>query len=334
MKKIKVAIVGFGFMGKTHALNVLQSDHMELVAIVDKGMTSIEGALQQVAGNFSTGSIPPETLSVVRNYQSVDDCLENEQLDAMLVCVHTPSHYEIAKKALERDLHVFVEKPFVLDIAQGESLIALAQVRGRVLLVGHVVRFMPAYRKLRELVQGGKYGALQFISLTRFTGVPNWGEWGKRQTEFGSSGGALFDLIIHDIDYLQHLLGMPDQLTCTYSAGTLSRHDYLCAFWTYKDKPLQVKVEGGDTFHSSFSFEASFKAQFEQATLSWNSDNGLEIKVADNQKVETIPVGDANDGFKQEIEYFGHCILTNQTPEESSAASALDTIKLCYRHVE
>ena len=328
MKKLRIAVIGFGFMGKTHAKNVIDSDLMELSAIVEKNIAGIT----QVSGNINTGEIDPEKLDKVNKYNSLDDCLEKEQLDAVFICVHTLLHYEMAMKCLKRGLHVFIEKPFVLNVEEGESLIAEAESRNLKLVVGHVVRFMPAYAKLYELYKAGVYGKLNFISLTRFTGLPGWGDWGKRRVDFGSSGGALFDLVIHDIDFLQYLLGMPDMIDSVCLPGALSNHDFVSAFWRYKGDDIKVKVEGGNIFHSQYPFEATIKAAFEKASVAWSSSNGHEMIVADNDTIQTIKIGDANDGYTVEGELFAKSIINNDCNICAEADSALDTIRLCYKH--
>ena len=115
MNKLRVAIVGFGFMGKTHALNILKSENMSLTAIVDNNIN----LNNQSGGNFNTGEIASEVLSTIPHYCTLDDCLAKESLDLVYICVHTLSHYELAMKSLKNDLHVFVEKHFVLDVDEG-----------------------------------------------------------------------------------------------------------------------------------------------------------------------------------------------------------------------
>lgn len=328
MKKLKIAIVGFGFMGKTHAKNILCSEWMELVAIVDPQA----GAISQVSGNIDTGEIDPETLARIKKYARLEDCLAAESLDAVFVCVHTLIHYDVAMQCLQQGLHVFIEKPFVLNVKEGETLIDEAKKRNLKLAVGHVVRYMPAYIKLAEIYNNETYGALKFISLTRFSGIPSWGEWKTRRSDFGSSGGALFDLVIHDIDFMQSLLGLPDQVHATCIAGELSAHDYVSAFWQYDRRDIHVKVEGGMLFHSFFPFEATIKAAFENASIAWTSAQGHALKVVDSHSSQVIPLGDANDGYVIEDELFAKSILQDDK-QLCPADSALDTIRLCYRHI-
>jgi predicted dehydrogenase len=328
MKKLRVVVTGFGFMGRTHARNIINSDLMELCAVVDPNIN----LARQVSGNIDTGEIAPEKLAGINRYDHIEDCLQKETPDAVFVCVHTLSHYDVAMKALKRGVHVFIEKPFVLAVEEGERLVAEAKRRNLNLSVGHVVRFMPAYVKLNELYRSGIYGGLEFISMTRFSGIPGWGDWKKRRKDFGSSGGALFDLVIHDIDFLQHMLGLPDEVAPETLPGALSSHDYVSAFWRYKDKDVFVKVEGGLNFHSRFPFEATFRASFREASIFWTSSAGHELKIADNDTLQTIALDDASKGYAVEDELFARNILHHEV-SASMAESALDTVRLCYRHI-
>lgn len=329
----KVAIVGFGFMGMTHAENILRNENFRLVAIVDKNPAAVEERIKARSGNFETASVDADRLLKIKHYTSLDDCLEYEELDAVHVCVHTELHYEIACKALLHGKHVFLEKPFCLDIKQGDALIRLAREKERILMVGQVVRFMPPYRKLKDMVDSGKYGKLKFLQMTRFSGVPAWGEWIERRSVYGSSGGALFDLVIHDIDFVNHLLGMPGSIHCEYLPGLLSKHDYVGAWWKYHDRDITVRIEGGNIFHSDFPFQAGFVAQFEKASVQYSTMKGDILLVATDAGAESIPSGSPGDGFQDETEYFAQCIINNRPPAECLPESALQTIRLCYDHI-
>lgn len=330
MNKLRTAIVGFGFMGKTHAGNILRSDLMTLSAIVDRSPEAMD---QAMAGNLNTGSSDPSAWLSVRQYTDWDECLEKESLDLAYICVHTSMHYQMVMKALRKGLHVFIEKPFVLNVAEGEALIEEARRQQRKLGVAHVVRFMPAYIRLMECCRQETYGALKFLSLTRFSGIPHWGEWEKHRQDFGSSGGALFDLLIHDIDYVHYLLGKPDRIESLCRPGALSLHDYVSAIWHYEGRDWLVKVEGGNTFHARLPFEAGFKAMFERASVTWSSGNARELYVADDASLQTIALADVGEGYRDEGTYFARCIVDGTYPEACSAESSLDTVRLCHQHI-
>lgn len=328
----KVAVVGFGFMGMTHTLNILKNSDLQLVALVDKDPDLIEKNLFSPAGNFSTGNIDPSVLKDIKIYTDFHECLHREELDAVHICVHTGLHYEMVLEALLHDKHVLLEKPFTLDIREAEELIELAQQKKRILMVAHVVRFMPPYQKLKKWIDSKEFGELRFLSLTRVSGIPGWGEW-KEKRITRNSGGALFDLNIHDIDFASYVLGIPSEIKGSYLPGGLSQNDYISAMWSYRDKNVHVKIEGGNTFHSNFPFQAGYMAQFEKASVVYSSSNGEIIRIADDNRLWEVPAGDAGEGYANEINYFADCLKYNTQPLECMPASSLESIKLCYSHL-
>ena len=329
----KVAVVGFGFMGITHTLNILKNPDLILKAIVDLNPEEIEKKLQSGIGNFSTGNIDASALAGISKYSSLDECLRSEDIDAVNICTHVNLHYEMTKTALLNDKHVFLEKPFCIDIRQAEELIDLAVNRKKILMVAHVVRFMPPYQKLKEWIDGKQFGNLKFLSLSRFCGIPSWGQW-KQKNVKDLSGGALFDLVIHDIDFANYLLGMPSEIKCSYLPGENSKHDYVSAMWTYDKTNVHVKIEGGSFFHSSFPFQASYMAQFENASVLFTTLKGDVIQIADNESIKEVPAGDGGDGYYNEIAYFAECLKNNRQPAECTPESSLQAIQLCYNHIK
>ena len=326
----KVAIAGFGFMGMTHAKSILKIDDLELSAIVDKDLEGIDEKLTADTGNFSTGEIDQEKIQKTRKYKSLSECLEKEAIDVVVVSVHTDLHYSMTKEALNAGKHVFLEKPICLDMGHGEELIKLAGKKDRILMIGHVLRFMPPYQKLKNWITSREFGDLKFLSMWRYSGVPAWGQWKEKQADFGSTGGALFDLLIHDIDFVQYALGKPEEINSDVLPGMLSKHDYVSTWWDYPE--FIVKIEGGNTFHSNFPFQAGYMAAFEKASILYTTLHPENIQVTNDDEVVMDPVGDG-DGFFNEIAYFASCIKNKSKPVECMPQSALETIELCYKHI-
>lgn len=329
----RVAVIGFGFMGMVHSQNILKCEGLELAAIIEKDTDSVSQKINDPVGNFSTGDTDAEAMCQIPVYASLILCLKEQELDAVHICVHTDLHYLLAKEALNLGLHVLVEKPFVLDVEKGEELIQLAKSKQRILMVAHVVRFMSPYKKLLEIINSGQYGKLNFLSLTRFSGVPAWGQWKEKQANFGVSGGALFDLIIHDIDFAAFVFGKPESIAHSTLPGKLSKHDYLNATWNYPSKELVVKIEGGNIFHANFPFHAAYTAVFEKATVSFSSNDSEKIYIDNDTERITLPANELGDGYFNEITLFAESIKAGLLPRKYSPESALETIRLCYRHV-
>lgn len=328
----KVALVGFGFIGMIHTKNILKHIDLKLIAIVDPNIAVIEKNLNSSVGNFQTDKIDRKDLVNIHMYSTLDDCLNSEDLDAVFICVHTSLHFEMARKALLHDKHVFIEKPLCLNIKEAEELIQLSGEKKKVLMVGHVVRFMPPYQNLKQWVDSKVFGDLKFLSLFRYSGLPVWGQW-KEKSIRETSGGALFDLVIHDIDFANYILGSPSKIQCTCMPGELSKHDYINAFWSFEGDNVRVKIEGGNIFHINFPFQAGFTAQFEKVSVLYSSLRNDIIQIADNKTIKEIPAGDSSKGYYNEIAYFADCVENNTPPFDCMPYSSLQSIKLCYNHL-
>jgi predicted dehydrogenase len=329
----KVAVVGFGFMGITHTLNILRNPDLKLKAIVDINPDNIEKNLRSGIGNIATGNIDPSEIEGISKYSSLEDCLKNEDIDAVNICTHVNLHYPMTKLALLHDKHVFLEKPFCIDPEQAQELVELARKKNKILMIGHVVRFMPPYQQLKRWIDSGEYGKLKFLSLSRFCGLPSWGQWKDKNVK-ELSGGALFDLVIHDIDYASYVMGAPSEIKCHYLPGEYTKHDYVSAMWSYRDSDVHVKVEGGFTFHSNFPFQASYMASFEKASILFTTLKGDVIQIADSESIREVPAGDGGEGYYNEIAYFADCLKKGVQPAECTPESSLQSITLCYNHIK
>ncbi len=299
----KAAVIGFGFMGAMHSRQILKCRGLELAAIIEKDVESVKQKIENPGGNFPVENTDKDTLLSVPVYGS-----------------------------LENGLHVLLEKPFVLDVTEGEELIKLAREKSLILMIAHVVRFMAPYKTLLSAIKSGQYGKLQFLSLSRFSGVPRWGQWIEKQKNFGSSGGALFDLVIHDIDFAAYALSAtPEIENYKILPGKLSRHDYLCTIWEYPDKGVTVKIEGGNIFPEHFPFRAAYTAVFERATLSYSTDDAMNVHIILGEGIITEKTADPGDGYLDEICLFSKAITDGYLSPEYGPDTALVTLKLCHQ---
>jgi predicted dehydrogenase len=126
---------------------------------------------------------------------SLDDVLADETVEAVVVATPVPTHYELARRALEADKHVFVEKPPAMRAAEMEDLCELAEERGRVLMPGHLLLYHPGVRKLKEIVDSGELGDVLYV-------------YGNRQNlgTFRTNENALWSLGVHDLSVLLFLI--------------------------------------------------------------------------------------------------------------------------------
>lgn len=177
MRPIRVAVVGSGHLGKIHAKLASGLEGFELAAVVDP----LETAGAAVAEQYG-----------VPHYGNVSEILG--RVDAAVVATPTQSHCEVAAQLLAADIHVLVEKPITLSLDEADDLIALAEQAGRVLQVGHVERFNPAFRAAQSHIDRPRY-----IEATRQSGY----------TFRSIDVGVTLDLMIHDIDLILSLTASP-----------------------------------------------------------------------------------------------------------------------------
>lgn len=329
----KVAVVGFGFMGLTHTIQILKSDKLQLAAIVEKNPERIEKTLSGETGNFPVGSLNAEDVRQVPVYRDLEECLSKQAVDNVHICVHTVLHVPLTRVALKAGKNVLLEKPMCLIPEEGRELIELARSKGKTFMVGHVLRFKTVCERVRNLIESGEHGALEVISCYRYTGAPNWGDWKANASARKGSGGALFDLMIHDIDFLQYALGPPSDIRAELLPGPLSDHDLVNAVWEFPHSKARAVIHGGYILHSNTPFEAGLWAQFEKATIKWQSKEAGTLLLIDDTGIVELDVRDPGPAHEKEIEYFAQCVEEGKPPSRCMPESSLQAVQLCYRHI-
>ena len=127
---------------------------------------------------------------------------------------------------------------------------------------------------------------------------------------------------------------MADEIKSSCLPGKLSEHDYVTALWSYRSKDIHVRIEGGNTFHTSFPFQAGYMANFEKASVVYTSLKCDIIGISDNTALKEVPAGDIGTGYYNETAYFAECVNNNAQPLECMPDSSLQSIKLCYEHIK
>lgn len=175
MSKIKVAVIGSGYLGSLHAKIYKQDQNCSLEAVCDTD----PARLQEVSRSLGVAGYAD-----FRRLYGMVDCVS--------IAVPTSLHFSIAKACLEHGLDVLVEKPFTERLSQADSLIRIAQKNSRVLQVGHVERFNSAFSACQKFFQNP-----YFIECHRLSLFPH------RSLDVG----VVLDLMIHDIDIVLGLVG-------------------------------------------------------------------------------------------------------------------------------
>ncbi len=167
---IKIGITGVGQFGQNHARILRQSDNCEFVGLYDRDMKRAHEIAEKIDAKV---------------FESYDQLLE--QVDAMAIVVTTLSHYDLAKRALENGVHVFIEKPITEHLWQAEELVKIAKKNNLRVQVGHIERFNPIIMELEKKIK-----APRFIEAHRIAPF----------TPRGSDVPVVLELMIHDIDLI------------------------------------------------------------------------------------------------------------------------------------
>jgi predicted dehydrogenase len=174
---IRAAVIGVGYLGRFHAQKYAQLPDAQLVAVVDAN----EQAAQRVGAELGVEAF-------------TDAAQVLDRVDAVSIAVPTPLHYEIGRAALERGVHVLMEKPIATTVEEARELVEIARRNKLVLQVGHLERFNPAV-----------VAAAKRLRKPRFVESHRLAPFKQRGTDVS----VVLDLMIHDIDLIQELVGEP-----------------------------------------------------------------------------------------------------------------------------
>jgi predicted dehydrogenase len=242
---IRTAIVGLGKMGLSHLAILRAHPELDVVAGCDAS-----GYLTDILTKYSG----------LRCYGDLDRMLGEESLDALVVATPSKLHVPMVEKALARGLHVFCEKPFVLDPADGERLVALAEEKRRVTQVGYHFRFVGAFKEAARLVQAGAIGTVHHVRAEAYGPVvlrPKGGTWRSAKSE---GGGALYDYACHAIDLVHFVHGIPDSVEGVVRHGVFSQDvddEIYCTLRYAGGASGQLCVNWSDESHRKMSTKIS-----------------------------------------------------------------------------
>ncbi len=193
-KTVKVAVVGLGKMGLSHLAMIRAHPQVEVAAICDTAGYVLD-VLEKYTG--------------MRPFTDFDEMLRSVALDAIVIATPTRSHATLVRKALDKGIHTFVEKPFCLTPDEAEPLAALAQSKGLVNQVGYHNRFVGAFREVKRLLDAKAIGEVTHVMAEAYGPVvlrPKGSTW---RTQRAEGGGCLYDYAAHPINLVNWYLGSP-----------------------------------------------------------------------------------------------------------------------------
>ncbi|MGE5110976.1 MAG: Gfo/Idh/MocA family protein [Acidobacteriaceae bacterium] len=302
---VKVAILGFGFMGRTHADAYVRMPNARLVAV---------GGLQP--GERVTWKPPYD----VKFYEAFDAILQDTNIDVIDICVPTFMHEELVIQCAEFGKQAICEKPLAFSVSSFDRMIAAVQRTGVRLMVAQVVRFFGHYVRARQLVHDGVLGEVSYAWAARLSEPPRWAAWFQDPAK---SGGALFDLHVHDVDYMVSLFGQPNRVFCTGVQSDAGAWNQVLNVLEYEK--TRVAIEANYMMAPGWPFTTGLRVVGSGGSLEYGfrvAGNVESVSRAQNdfvlyltgQPAQKIEIVDP-DPYFTELQYFVNCIEKNEDAE-------------------
>ncbi len=192
MNKLRVGVVGVGYLGAFHARKYAAMENVDLVGVVDADRSRA----REIARGLNTRA-----------------CTHHRDLmgevDAASIVVPTPGHFSVGRDFLENNVHLLIEKPITTSVEEADELIRMAGERDLVIQVGHLERFNPALKAVEEVVRNPVFMEANRLSVFQ---------------ERGSDVSVVLDLMIHDIDICLHLAGSAVRSIHAAGLSVVSEH--------------------------------------------------------------------------------------------------------------
>lgn len=300
---LKILIIGTGYIGLSHIAAYKQISDAQVVGIIDRNPESGTKAAIEAECKY---------------YSSLTEALTKETADFVDVCLPTYLHEEYVIEAANAKCHVLCEKPVTFSLESFDRMVNACKNNGVRFMVGQIARWWPEFEVIKEYIQNDKLGKIHMIYEKRLAQHPNWATW-HREPE--KSGGGLYDINIHDIDFLYSIFGMPVRVYSTGWKSSTGCWNHVSTSLTWADGTNAV-CETALEMTGNFPFTIEFRGSGDKGTLNYMLTAGFNIKdgeqgssfkyyPAGEEKIESLEVKQT-DMFVSEISAYVSAIIENE----------------------
>jgi predicted dehydrogenase len=333
---LRIAQIGNGGIGRTHQLalkTLAQKYDIAITAVSDVRKEYLE----------KSPAIWPEA----KLYNDSILLLDKEQYDIVLICLPTYLHAQYAIAAMEHGSHVVIEKPVCLTIEEGDLLLETQKQTGVEVMAAQVLRLWSEYNYLKSVIEDGKYGKIQSLTMKRLSGradgpagFENW------FSDLAQSGSIVLDLHIHDVDFLRYLFGEPDCFSANSRKNQKGTPEHIITH--YRFGKIIASAEACGDYIKGFPFETSYYAGFENATIVFNSNISPVLTVYTEEKkiiptlpesfskIYTLPEPDVKwiEPYCLEWQYFLDCIIMKKKNVIFPLTEGIASVKQCLKELD
>jgi predicted dehydrogenase len=313
---MKVGVLGSGFMGGTHARAFAKIPDVQIVAVSSRSLEKAQKLAQEVGARATTND---------------KEIIEDPSIEVVSNTLPTHLHREYTIAALNAGKDVLLEKPFGLTVADCDSMMGAHQQSGRLLMIAHVLRFWPEYKALVELVHSGALGKPLAAMATRLSVPPGWAQWFD---DPALSGGAVLDLMIHDLDALNWVLGEPKSI---YARGQQAKPDLWNHIHTIVDYgETQGVIEASEMMPADYPFACSLKVLCEKGVAEFMfRAGGVSVEMGGGSRLTIHEPGRAyqpavqpGDLYEHQTAYFVDCVRAQRPATMGSPEQARLAVKM------
>lgn len=316
--RIGVALVGYGYWGANLARNIVAASTLELIGVAD--------------ADESARSSAASALRTISTWVSLEEALADDRVEAVVLAVPASMHGELAHLVLSSGRHVLVEKPLAMSRRDAEGLVDLSSETGLVCMVGHTFLYSPPVLKLKEYIDGGDLGEVQYLYAQRLS-------LGRIRRDCN----ALWNFAPHDVSIILYLLGeRPAEVSGTSLAMIdpavpdvfFARMDFpsgigahLHVSWIDPRKTRLMTIVGDKKMAIYNDVSVDQKLWLVDAGVARGEDFGAYQSLGDFQWRTRagdilIPKIDMTEPLRNEIEAFGVAIGSGQPPRTSARHGA------------
>ena len=298
-------VIGFGYWGPNIVRNLVSLEDSQVLAIAEISPSARARAHKAHPG--------------IKVTADTAELIASTEIDAIAIVSPVWTHYELAKAALENGKHVFVEKPFTSNSAQGEELINLAERKNLRIMVDHTFLFTGAVRKISQLIDEGSLGSLYYYDSTRV----NLGL-------FQHDINVLWDLAPHDLSIMDYLIKAAPEAIVATGQGHLNGHEDVAYMTLYFPdnviahinvnwlSPVKVRTTliGGEKRMVVWNdLEADEKLKVYDKGVKVTSREGVyDLLVSYRSGDMWAPQLEQGEALRQELSYFVECVTTGKRP--------------------